>query len=171
MSNTKLAAVIAAAAISAFTAVNAYAAGELAQSWRTDHGWLTELRLHPDGAKVCSTAKASNIPHAFGITFVRSGAENIVLLADQQQPPAMPGIADMSFVQDGKARGKVKVEVAGPAWVSVNPSGPQATTLMSELSEGPLTIDVAGRQYEADLTGLPDALRQLGRCAEQASAS
>jgi hypothetical protein len=30
----------------------ASAAGELVQSWRTDDGWLTELRVHPNGAKV-----------------------------------------------------------------------------------------------------------------------
>ena len=170
MSRTRIGAAIAAAAVSALAAANAYAAaGELAGSWRTDNGWLTELRLHPDGAKVCSTGKASNNPHSFGITFVRSGTENVVLLADQQEPPSAAGLADMKFVQDGRTRGTLKVEVAGPAWVSTNPTGPQATTLMSDLTEGPLTIDVAGRQYEADLTGLPDALQQLGRCAQQAA--
>ena len=42
----------------------ASAAGELVQSWRTDDGWLTELRVHPNGAKVCSTGKAAYTPHS-----------------------------------------------------------------------------------------------------------
>ena len=53
----------------------ASAAGELVQSWKTDDGWLTELRVHPNGAKVCSTGKAAHTPHTFGLTFVRSGSQ------------------------------------------------------------------------------------------------
>jgi hypothetical protein len=50
---------------------------------KTDDGWLTELRVHPNGAKVCSTGKAAYTPHTFGLTFVRSGSQNVVLLVDE----------------------------------------------------------------------------------------
>jgi hypothetical protein len=38
----------------------------------------------------------------------------------------------------------------------------------SKLSPGPLTINVAGRQYKIDLAGLAGALAQLGSCEAQA---
>jgi len=145
-----------------------HAAGQLAQSWHTEAGWLTELRVHPDGAKVCTTGKASNTPHSFGITFIRSGSENAVLLADEVQPPQPATATDMTFMQDSKNRGTLKVQVAGPAWISADPNGPQAKTLISKLAPGPLTISVAGRQYETDLTGLPQALAQLDSCVQAA---
>jgi hypothetical protein len=38
----------------------------------------------------------------------------------------------------------------------------------SKLSPGPLTINVAGRQYKIDIAGLAGALAQLGSCEAQA---
>jgi hypothetical protein len=146
----------------------ASAAGELVQSWRTDDGWLTELRVHPNGAKVCSTGKAAYTPHTFVLTFVRSGSENVVLLADEQQPPTDASGSDMTFEQSGKTLGTLKMQVAGPAWASIDPTGPQATALISKLSPGPLTISVADRHYGMDLAGLGGALAQLSSCEAQA---
>jgi hypothetical protein len=146
----------------------ALAAGELVQSWKTDDGWLTELRVHPNGAKVCSAGKAAYTPHTFGLTFVRSGSESVVLLVDEQQPPSDTRGGDMTFEQSDNMLGALQVQVAGPAWASVDPAGPQATALISKLSPGPLTINVAGRQYKMDLAGLAGALAQLSSCETQA---
>ena len=146
----------------------ALAAGELVQSWKTDDGWLTELRVHPNGAKVCSTGKAAYTPHPFGLTFVRSGSENVVLLVDEQQPPTHASGGDMTVEQAGKTLGTLKTQVAGPAWASIDPTDPQATALISKLSPGPLTINVAGRHYRMDLAGLAGALAQLSTCEAQA---
>src|SRR4029079_8149265 len=146
----------------------ALAAGELVQSWKTDDGWLTELRVHPNGAKVCSTGKAAYSPHTFGLTFVRSGSENVVLLVDEQQPPTDASGVDMPFEQSHKTIGPLKMQVAGPAWASIDPTGPQATALISKLSPGPLPINVAGRHYKIDLAGLAGALAQLSNCEAQA---
>jgi len=46
---------------SAWTIVPQIALADTSQvikSWRTDAGWLTELRQHTDGARVCATGKA-----------------------------------------------------------------------------------------------------------------
>lgn len=158
--------VICGALLTALT-LPASAAGELVDSWRTDGGWLTELRVHPNGAKVCSTGKASNTPHQFGLTFVRSGPENVVLLVDQQEPPSGSG-NDMTFTQAGQTVATLKVETAGPAWASADPKDPAAAELMSKLKPGAVTISIANRQYEADLAGYGDAMAQLTRCEEQA---
>ncbi len=147
------------------------ASGQLAQTWRTEAGWLTELRVHPDGAKVCTTGKASTTPHSFGITFIRSGTENAVLLADEVQPPPATRSSDMTFVQNSETRGTLIVQSAGPAWISTNPNGQQAPALISKLTPGPLTVNVDGRQYQTDLTGLPEALAQLNSCAQAANSA
>ena len=74
----------------------------------------------------------------------------------------------MTFEQAGKTVAIVKVQVAGPAWASTEPNGPQAKALMANLGAGPLTISVAGRQYQMDLTGFADAMAQLRTCEAQA---
>lgn len=140
------------------------APGALTQSWRTPDGWLTELRVHPNGARVCSTGKVSQDPHQFVLTFIRSGPEAVVLLVDQQQPPATNDAGDMTFSQAGQTIGNVKTMVEGPAWSSTDPNGAQARDLMSKLTDQSLTIKVDGRQYQTQLTGLGDALAQLSRC-------
>jgi hypothetical protein len=81
---------------------------------KTDDGWLTELRVHPNGAKVCSTGKAAYTPHTFGLTFVRSGSENVVLLVDEQQPPTDTSGGEMTFEQSDKTLAALKMQVAGP---------------------------------------------------------
>jgi len=149
---------------SALSVAAASAQGALTQSWKTPGGWLTELRVHPNGARVCSTGKPSQDPHTFVLTFVRSGPEAVVLVVDQQKPPAPGDAGDMTFKQAGETVGVVKTLVEGPAWSSTDPNGPQARDLMSKLSDQALTIDVAGRQYQMQLTGLGDALAQLARC-------
>lgn len=145
------------------------APGTLAQSWKTPGGWLTELRVHPDGAKVCSSGKVSQDPHQFVVSFVRSGSEAIVLMVDQQQPPAAGASGEMTFHQSGETVGKVRVQAEGPAWASVDPNGPQTKSLMSKLSDQPLTIEVAGRKYEADFAGYADAMAQLSKCVSAAN--
>jgi hypothetical protein len=74
----------------------------------------------------------------------------------------------MTFEQSDKTIGTLKMQVAGPAWASIDPTGPQATALISKLSPGPLTINVAGRHYKIDLAGLAGALAQLSNCEAQA---
>jgi hypothetical protein len=155
------------AAVCAFSPLAALAAGDLVQSWRTEGGWLTELRVHPNGARVCSTGKATHTPHTFGLSFVRSGRENMVLLVDEQEPPTETGAADMTFVQEGKTLGTLKVQPDGPAFASTDPTGPQAKTLISKLSPAPVTINVAKRRYEVDLAGITGAMAQLGSCEAQ----
>jgi hypothetical protein len=139
------------------------AAGELTNSWRTADGWLTEQRMHPGGAKVCSTGKAGSVPHTFGLSIIRSGQENLLMVVDQQQPPTAAG--DMTFVQNGQTVGTLATQVAGPGFASANPNGRQTPDLLAKLGPGALTINVAGRQYQADMSGLPAAMAQLSSCA------
>jgi hypothetical protein len=146
----------------------AFAQGELSKSWKTAGGWLTELRVHPNGAKVCSTGKASQTPHTFALTFVRSGREAAVLVVDQNEPPASQASGEMTFRQAGKTVGKIRVQAEGPAFASTDPNGSQARNLIARLSEQPVTIDVAGRRYQAELTGLSDAMAQLSQCEAEA---
>ena len=143
-------------------ALPAFAAGQLVNSWKTAGGWLTEMRVHPNGARVCSTGKATQAPRPFGLTMVRSGTENVLLVVDEAQPPTSAG--DMKFVQSGKTIGTLPAQVAGPAFASADPNSSQTPELVSRLTTAALTIDVAGRQYQTDLSGLPDALAQLARC-------
>ena len=146
-------------------ALPAYAAaGQLTNSWRTAGGWLTEQRVHPDGGKVCSTGKAGTAPHAFGLSIVRSGPENLLLVVDQQQPPTAGG--EMTFVQAGQTIGTLPAQASGPAFASTDPLGRQTPELISKLGPGALTINVAGRQYQADMTGFPEAMSQLAQCAQ-----
>ena len=128
----------------------ASAAGELVQSWRTDDGWLTELRVHPNGAKVCSTGKAAYTPHTFGLTFVRSGSENVVLLVDEQQPPTDTSGADMTFEQSDKTLAALKMQVAGPAWAPVSAMNMSMMVLADDDSTSPLLRSHSNGTIEAD---------------------
>lgn len=154
--------VVALAAVITVSTFPALAAGQLANSWRTADGWLTEMRVHPDGARVCSTGKAAQAPRPFGLSIVRSGVENVLLVVDEAQPPTSAG--DMSFVQAGKTVGTLRTQVAGPAFASADPYSSQTPELIAKLTTAALTIDVAGRQYQTDMAGLPDALAQLAKC-------
>lgn len=153
---------VALAALIGLSSLPALAAGQLVNSWRTPDGWLTELRVHPNGARVCSTGKAAQAPRPFGLTIVRSGQENVVLVVDEAQPPTSAG--DMSFSQAGKTIGTLRTQVAGPTFASADPYGSQTPELIAKLTTAALSIDVAGRQYQADMSGLPDALAQLAKC-------
>lgn len=153
---------LALAALITLSTCPARAAGQLLNSWRTPDGWLTEMRVHPNGARVCSTGKAAQAPRPFGLSIVRSGTENVLLVVDEAQPPTSAG--DMSFVQAGKTVGTLRTQVAGPAFASADPFSSQTPDLIAKLTTAALTIDVAGRQYQTDMAGLPDALAQLARC-------
>jgi uncharacterized protein (DUF2342 family) len=155
-------------AVIAIGATTAHAAGELVRSWKTNDGWLTELRTHPDGAKVCSTGKAFHQPHAFGFTFVRSGPETVVMLVDQQQPPTDQASGTMTFMQAGQTVAALAAQVAGPAWTSSDPRSPETTDLLAALKPGPMTVQVAGRTYRTDITGFDGAKEQMETCLRQA---
>lgn len=150
------------AVLAVLVALPALAAGQLANSWRTPNGWLTEMRVHPNGAKVCSTGKAAQTPRPFGLTVVRSGTENLLLVVDEAQPPTSAG--DMTFSQAGKTIGTLRAQIAGPAYATADVNGSQTPDLVAKLTTAALTIDVAGRQYQTDMAGLPDALAQLAKC-------
>lgn len=156
-----------AAAVTATLALPARARGVLQGAWRTDGGWLTELRTHPDGAKVCSTGKAGTTPHAFGFTVVKSGDETVVMVVDQTQPPA-PGTDALTFAQAGRTVGTIPAQVTGPAVGSRDARGTEAPRLLAGLAPGPVTITAGDRRWEIDLAGLPDALAALDRCLERA---
>ncbi|MFL9825087.1 hypothetical protein [Rhodoplanes sp. SY1] len=152
-------------------AFTAQAAGALQGAWRTDGGWLTELRTHPDGAKVCSTGKAGETPHGFGFTVVRSGDETIVMVVDQTAPPASAPAAEpvvLAFDQGGRVVGKIPARVTGPAVASADPRAPEASRLLRALIPGPVTITAGDRRWTLDLAGLPTALAELDRCLERA---
>ncbi|MBK5962477.1 hypothetical protein CCR97_30440 [Rhodoplanes elegans] len=152
-------------------ALSAQAAGALQGAWRTDGGWLTELRTHPDGAKVCSTAKAGETPHGFGFTVVRSGDETVVMVVDQTAPPA-PGTGASSvalaFDQGGRVVGTIPARVTGPAVASADPRAPETPRLLRALAPGPVTITAGDRRWTLDLAGLPGALAEQERCLERA---
>jgi hypothetical protein len=132
------------------------------ESWRTEGGWLTELRQHANGARVCTTGKGFNNPYPFGISVVRSGETNVIVLVDNQQPPTSAGV--MRLWLAGEPRGEFKTQIEGPAWATEEQESAAASRLFASLSPGTLAISVAGRQYEADLTGIGAARTQLQTC-------
>ena len=83
-------------------------------------------------------------------------------------PPVAGNRGDMTFLQSDKTVGTVRVQAEGPAWVSVEPSGPQARELISSLTADPLTIRVAAREHKIDLAGLAGAVAQLSECEVRA---
>jgi len=155
-------------AMTAIGATASHASGELVRSWKTNDGWLTELRTHSDGAKVCSTGKGFHEPHAFGFTFVRSGPETVVMLVDQVQPPTEKVPTTMTFVVAGQTIGALSAQVAGPAWISSDPRSPQTTALFAKLEPGPMAVQVAGRTYQTDITGIGGAKEQMQTCLREA---
>ncbi|MDC7788469.1 hypothetical protein PQJ75_30070 [Rhodoplanes sp. TEM] len=162
-----LAATAALAVLAAEPGLPAQAQGVLQGAWRTDGGWLTELRTHPDGARVCSTGKAGTTPHGFGFTVVKSGDETVVMVVDQTQPPA-PGTDALAFVQGGRTVGTIPAQVTGPAVGSRDANGAEAPRLLAGLAPGPVTIAAGDRRWELDLAGLPAARAALDRCLERA---
>lgn len=132
------------------------------QSWRTEDGWLTELRQHTDGAKVCSAGKAFREVHPFGLSIVQSGAVTLVTLVDEQDPPALGG--RMKFSADGRDLGSLSATTQGPALASTEGESARTNKLIADLPDQLVSIDVADRHYQADLAGLTKAREQLATC-------
>jgi hypothetical protein len=142
-------------------------ASQVLKSWRTDDGWLTELRQHTDGARVCATGKAFGTDHPFGLSIVRSGQVTLITLVDERQPPARGG--KMLLSADGQALGSVSVAPEGPAFATSEGESDHTWKLISGLPGQMLSIDVDGRQYKADFAGIGRARDQLKSCERQAS--
>lgn len=137
------------------------------QSWRTDGGWLTELRQHADGARVCSSGKAFREEHPFGLSIVESGQIMLVTLVDEQRPPTVGG--PMKFVAGDRELGNLSAMTQGPAFATIESQSTATRQLIATLPDRPVSIDVGGRHYRADLTGLTEARQQLQTCMEQAA--
>lgn len=152
----------------AFIAFSNYASADVStvvQAWRTSDGWLTELRQHTDGAKVCSSGKAFAEPHQFGLSIVESGPITLVTLVDQKQQPTAGGA--MKFTADGRDMGSLATVTDGPAFATSEGESAKTRQLISDLPDNAVSIDVADRHYQADLSGLAKAREQLKICKEQ----
>lgn len=138
---------------------------QVLQAWRTNGGWLTELRQHTDGARVCTAGKAFTDPHRFGLSIVRSGPVTLITLVDQAQPPSSGG--EMRFSADGRLLGSLPVIAEGPALATSEADSQRAWHLFSSLEAQPVSIAAAGREYQADLAGIGNARAQLEFCELQ----
>ena len=146
----------------------AFADGSLViQSWRTDAGWLTELRQHSDGARVCTTGKAFKDGHPFGISIVKSGQITLVTLVDEIQPPSRGGMMQLS--SSGQDVGTLSVTPEGPAFATTEGESEKTWNMISGLPPQMLSIAVDGRQYQANLDGIDQARDQLKVCERQAA--
>jgi hypothetical protein len=142
-------------------------ASQVVKSWRTPAAWLTELRQHADGARVCATGKAFGEGHPFGLSIVRSGQITLVTLVDEGRPPVRSGMMKLSA--SGKVLGDLAVTPEGPAFATTEKESEKARKLIAILPPTVLSIDVDGRRYQADLTGLDEARGQLEVCERQAA--
>lgn len=131
------------------------------QSWRTDGGWLTELRKHSDGALVCTTGKGFREAQ-FGLSIVQSGPTMLITLVDEASPPSTGG--PMKFSAGPQELGALASMTEGPAFATTEQESGKTRRLVSELPDQLVTIDVADRQYRADLSGLARAREQLKAC-------
>ncbi|MFT3730439.1 MAG: hypothetical protein QM780_03295 [Hyphomicrobium sp.] len=139
---------------------------KVVQAWRTDDGWLTELRKHSDGAQVCSTGKAFRDAHPFGLSIVQSGPTMLITLVDEASPPSSGG--PMKFSAGPQEFGALSSVAEGPAFATAEQESGKTRQLVSDLPEQLVTIDVAGRQYKLDLSGLAKAREQLKVCEAEA---
>jgi hypothetical protein len=137
------------------------------QSWRTDDGWLTELRKHSDGALVCTTGKAFRDAHAFGLSIVQSGPTMLITLVDQVSPPSTAG--PMKFSAGSQVFGALASMADGPAFATTEQESGNTRRIVSDLPDQLVTIDVADRQYDVDLSGLARAREQLKACELEAN--
>jgi hypothetical protein len=140
---------------------------KVVQAWRTGDGWLTELRKHTDGAQVCSAGKAFRDAHPFGLSIVQSGPTMLITLVDEAQPPSAGG--PMKFSADGRELGALSSTPAGPAFATAEQESGKTERLVSDLPEQLVSIDVADRHYQADLSGLAKAREQLKACEAEAA--
>jgi hypothetical protein len=132
------------------------------QTWRTNDGWQTELRQHSDGARVCASAKDFGVPPKFGFSIVRTGEVTLLMLVDEVRMPREPG--DLTFTAEGLLMGTFASNIEGPAWATTEAESKKALQMVGRLPPGPVTISVADRRYEAELTGIVDARAQLKAC-------
>ncbi len=137
------------------------------KSWRTEQGWLTELRQHDNGARVCATGKAFSEGRPFGLSIVKSGDVTLVTLVDEGQPPEHGGKMELSA--SGQPVGSLAVTVEGPAFATSEGESRKTWDLVRDLPAAPLSIQVEGRQYVADLAGIGLARKQLKSCEEEAA--
>jgi hypothetical protein len=137
------------------------------KSWRTSEGWLTELRQHTDGARVCATGKAFTESHPFGLSIVKAGQVTLITLVDQQDPPSRGGAMVLSA--SGQPLGVVMVEPAGPAFATTEDESAKTWDLIKDLAPGIVAIDVDGRQYRANFAGIEQARAQLRSCEDEAA--
>ena len=137
------------------------------KSWRTEKGWLTELRQHENGARVCATGKAFKDGHPFGLSIVKSGNVTLITLVDEGQPPVNGG--KMVWSTDGQSVGTLAVTAQGPAFASTEPESSKTWDLIRSLQPEILSIDVDGRKYLANLAGIELAREQLGNCEHEAA--
>jgi hypothetical protein len=142
-------------------------ASRVVKSWRTDHGWLTELRQHDNGARVCATGKAFRDGRPFGLSIVKSGEVTLITLVDEGQPPERG--AKMELSAAGQPVGSLAVTIQGPAFATSEGESRKTWALVRDLPAGPLSIDVGGRQYLADLAGIGLAREQLKSCEQEAA--
>jgi hypothetical protein len=142
-------------------------ASQVVKSWKTSAGWLTELRQHTDGARVCATGKAFDEGHPFGLSIVRSGQITLVTLVDEGRPPDRGGLMKLST--SGEVLGRLSVTSEGPAFATTEKESEKTWKLIATLPSALLSIDVDGRNYQADLTGLDEARGQLKVCERQAA--
>lgn len=137
------------------------------QAWRTDDGWLTELRKHSDGALVCTTGKGFRDPQTFGLSIVQSGPTMLITLVDEASPPSTGG--PMKFSAGPQEFGALASMTEGPAFATTEQESGNTRRLVADLPDQLVTIDVADRQYHADLSGLARAREQLKACWSQAT--
>ncbi|WP_092865445.1 hypothetical protein [Hyphomicrobium facile] len=158
-------ALVAGFACASFTPVLAEVSKVL-QSWRTDDGWLTELREHSDGAHVCTTGKAFRDAHTFGLSIVQSGPTMLITLVDEASPPSTAG--PMKFSAGSQVFGALASTADGPAFATTEQESGNTRRMISDLPDQLVTIDVADRQYKLDLSGLARAREQLKTCEADA---
>lgn len=139
---------------------------QVVKFWRTDAGWLTELRQHADGARVCTTGKAFKESRPFGSSIVKSGPVTLITLVDEGQPPSQGG--QMTFGSGGETFGNLTVTPAGPAFATTEEESERTWNTISRLPAQTLSIGVAGREYAADLAGIEQARDQLKACEKEA---
>lgn len=140
---------------------------QVMQAWRTSDGWLTELRQHANGARVCTTGKAFRAPTPFGLSIVRSGPVTLITLVDEQQRPTSGG--EMRFSSGGRLVGSLPALVEGPALATTENDSQRTWQLISNLEPQPVSIAVGGREYQGDFAGIGNARAQLDICQSQAT--
>lgn len=140
---------------------------QVIKSWWTDAGWLTELRQHADGARVCATGKAFKEGRPFGLSIVKSGPVTLITLVDEKQPPSRAG--KMTFSDQGTTFGDLFIMPAGPAFATTEGESEQTWNTINRLPAQPLSIGIDGSEYSADLTGIDQAREQLKVCETEAS--